>query len=353
MGLKGELREDRLFLEEYKERFISEFLKRLKELGVLERLKGNVRFKIEQLYEALLDLDDPQKLERAKEIIYEFHQNNVPIREIVLNLFLELVENYLKLIKERGYSSRDIKNLKILLQQLDRFLTLVDELFEKYMRQLSQKENQSGEYNRQEAKEIIHYLKGFIGKRLDLIKLFKGVFPVICKSELLKTSDLFTTFEKCPYKVFIPGERFYVKVPGEKGVLAEIVNVSDNSMVAKPLKFAEIPLPKRVTVFPDSEVDVKIETPEGVLYGFLHYLSYEEAGVLTTSEVPLEKGQKVKIEFTLPTGQVKTEGTIKEVEKRDGAYLVKVSLEPDFRTEQIISRYVLRRQQEILKELRI
>jgi len=348
------LKEDKDFFEEYKEKFAKKFKEKLIELELLKRVEGNLDFILQTFYEVILKPSDKRKLELVKKFIEKFHQWDIPIREILVQIFLEFLEDYIAYLKGKACTGLEIKKVKQLAEHLDSFINLIDSVFSEYLEQLKLKKFQKVVFEPKEAGEILKLIKESGTPHLNTLAVYKN-FPVPCKVPLFSVTDLVLKTKKCPYKVFAPNETVFVMVPKtNRWALAEITNVQQEYMYLKPLRYAkDFKPPKGVRVFPEKEIAVRIETPEGNIFGYMDYVSFEELGVITSSAGNLKEDTRVKVSFKLPLGEVKVSATVKGVKKLNGTYLVELELEPDHRAEQLISRYVLKRQQEIMKELKI
>ena len=344
------LLEDIQFFDRYRERFKRLLIERLKTIG--DQKGVNIELFTETLFEVILHPDNPKWREKFKQLLMEFYRLNIPIRQLLSELFLDLLGEYIRYLRRNCCTGFELKKVRVLASALEGVIQAVDQSFKEYLQQLEQqplKEEASSE----ETGKILELLKKSGAKTVELLAYYK-VFPVLCRARLYKITDLFIRTSKCPYKIFTPGEKVYIKLPqGGNYILAKIVNVDGDYLVLQPLQELQTAPPKAVRVFPQEGIDAKIKTPAGELYGFIQFISFEEVGVITPAGERLKPNQKVHISFTLPTGKVETEGTVKEVKNLGGAHLVVIELELDPRTEQIISRYVLKRQQEILKELKV
>ena len=344
------LKEDIQFFERYRERLKRLLIERLKEIGFPKGV--NIEHFTEILFEVILSPDNPNSGEKLKKLLLEFYRLNIPIRQWLSELFLDLLEEYIRYLRRIGCKGFEIKKVRALAAALERVIQAVDQSFKEYVEQLERQENKEST-SLEEAKRVLELLQKSGAKTVELLAYYK-VFPVLCRARLYKITDLFVWTSKCPYKIFTPGEKVYIKLPREgKYALAKIVNVEGDYLVLQPLLLVPLVPPKTVRVFPEKEIDVKIKTPGGEVYGFIHFLTFEEVGVITPSGERLKPNQRVEVSFNLPTGKVETVGTVKEVKNLGTAHLVVIELELDPRTEQIISRYVLKRQQEILKELKV
>ena len=349
-GLRN-LREDKDFFEEYQRKFENKLNKDLLEVKANEKFL-NLKRVVEILFDGILNLGNKKFKEKLAELIYDLHKANIPIRKFLSEIFLDLIEEYINYLKSKPHNGLEIKKVQILSSTLDKYLDLVDQVFVKYLNNL-EKEKKEEEFKPDDTRKILEAIRNSHISTIELLAFYK-VFPVLCRTSIYKISDLFIKTAKCPYKVFSPGEKVYIKVPKlQKDAVGEIINVESDYMVIKPLKFADIPPSRSVKVFPKKETDVEIKTPQGTIYGFMHYITFDEIGVIVPSTEGLKENLKVEVKFQLPTGEVKAKGTVKGIKKLENSYIVSIELELDPRTEQIVSRYVLKRQQEILKEIKL
>ncbi len=349
-GLRN-LREDKDFFEEYQRKFEEKLNKDLLEVKADEKF-ANLKRIVEILFDGIFNFGNRKFKEKLAELIYDLHKANIPIRKFLSEIFLDLLKEYINYLKSKPRNGLEIKKVQTLSNTLDKYLDLVDQVFVKYLNEL-EKEKKEEEFKPDDARKILEALKNSHTSTVELLAFYK-VFPVLCRTSIYKITDLFTKTAKCPYKVFSPDERVYIKIPKlQKDAIGEIVNVESDYMIIKPLKFADIPPSRSVKVFPKKETDVEIKTPQGTVYGFMHYITFDEIGVIVPSAEGLRENQRVEIKFQLPTGEVKAKGTVKGIKKLDSSYIVSIEMELDPRMEQIVSRYVLKRQQEILKEIKL
>jgi len=345
------LLEDKDFFEKYRQKFTNNLNKELLSVGAADKFTS-LAWVIDILFEGILNLNNRKFKEKLSNLIYDLHKANIPIRKFLSEIFLDLLREYIKYLKNHPRNGLEVKKVKILAEYLDNYLELIDQIFVKYLNDLEKKK--TGEkFSPNESQKILEAIRKANSSIVELLAFYK-VFPVLCRTSIYKISDLFIKTSKCSYKVFSPGERVYIKVPGlKKDAIGEIVNIESDYMVIKPLKFADIPPSRSVKVFPKKETDVEIKTPSGILYGFMHYITFDEIGIIVPSVEKLKQGMSVEMEFQLPTGEVKAKGIVKDIKKLENSYIVSIELILNPRMEQIVSRYILKRQQEILKELKI
>jgi hypothetical protein len=347
------LKEDKEFFTEYKENFINKFREKLFELGFIKEIEGNLNFILQTIYESVLKGNINNAL--VRNYILKFMKKNIPIRDILISIFADLLVDYINYLKSKPTLSFEIKKIKDLVNLLDKYISQLDTLFADYLNNLSFKSKFQGmSLSPKATEDILKHLKESNISQINLLYLYKH-FPILCKSSIISISDMFIKVKKCPYKVFAPCEQVYLKVPKvNKWSVAEITNVQNDFMYLKPLKYVEsFEPPKQVRVFPKKEITVKLEASKGNVFGYIDFISFEELGVVTSSVDKLKEGQKVKVHFTLPTGEVYIPAIVKRIKPLEEVWLVQLDLEPDLKAEQCISRYVLKRQQEILRELKI
>lgn len=347
------LQEDRDFFEDYRNRFEDKLYRKLANIDALPRIKGNLKQILDTFFDGILHFDDKKVAAKLKNVIWDFHALNIPIRSFLSSIFLDLLRDYADYLERKGTDGFELKKLHLLAGIFDRYLDLVDKLFVEYLDSLEKGKKGEAEIKLDEVRKILETLRKPHTSSIEVLGYYK-VFPVLCRSPIYKVGDLFVKLGKCPYKIFIPGERVYLKIPQlGKDAVGEIVNTEGDYMVVRPLRFADIPPARSVRVFPSKETDVRIRVGGRTLYGFLHFITFDEIGIVLPTVEGLKENQKVEIEFTLPTGGVRASGTVKGIERLGNAYLVILDLDCDPHTEQVISRYVLKRQQEILRELKL
>ena len=343
--------EEKEFFESYKGEYKRNFEQLLDKYGIEETKKKQLSTQVLFLYEALKHLEEPKFEKRLKEVLYELHRLNFPLRQLLSRIFFKLLEDFLIHLKNKKEFS--LQKVKALTERLEKILKISDEVFTKYMEELRQSAESKEEINLSEQSKIINYLKKLNPVTITLLGFYKE-FPVYCKTHVEKFTDLFIKVASCPYKIFVPDTKVYIKLGNsQKGILAKIVNADKEQLILAPIRFEEIPSIKSVRVFPSSEIDVVLETESKKLYGFLSYISVGELGVIVGNIDGLKEGQKVKVYFKLPTGKVCTTAKVAKISKLQSGYKVELVLDLTMELDQIISRYVLERQREILKNIRL
>ena len=353
MGIEDIFKEDKEFFESFRAKFKEELLKLFRELEIKELSERSLNLFLDTLFDAIFKFDSRRVRERLRELIWDLHKFNIPTKNVFSQLFLNLLKEYIDYLLKKEENGNGIKKVRRLAEVLDRYLDLIDEIFMEFIERMEKEKGEDDIVNPREVEKILSILREAGRSTVELLAFYK-VFPVLCKTRVLKITDIALKVEKCPYKVFVPGEKVYIRLPGLKeSAVAEIVNVEKDVMTLRPLRLIPNYPAKTVRVFPEKEIDVKIETPQGILYGFLHYISFEEVGVIVSPPKGIKIGEKVRVKFKLPTGDVDTPAKVEKIEPLNNAYLLSLRLECDSRLEQVISRYVLKRQQEILRELKL
>ena len=337
------------FLLEYKDTFRENFLKILGFFDLSDDKKKILERKLDFIFSALEHIEDEKTLQQLKKVLYELHSLHIPVKQLLERVFFQLVEDFIKFLKEKDNPS--IKDLKLLVDKIYKFLTVNDEALYQYTTSLQELEEDKE--TSKEKEEVISYLRRLNPVTVTILTFFRE-FPIYCKADVIKIAGHFIKVSKCPYKVFTPDTYVYIKLSDTQSILGKIVNVDDHSLLISPLKFVKTPQIKSVRVFPDTEIDVKIELLNGGnIYGILIYISIGEVGVLVNDLKGLKEGDKVKVHFALPTGEVSTTAKVGKITPLKSGYKVELLLDLDKRLDQIISRYVLKRQREILKEIKL
>ena len=205
MGLAELLKEDKEFFEEYRNRFREKFVKLLKEYGVIDNIRGNLNYIIDILYDVLLALDDKSCVEKLKSTLWELHKSNIPLGEILSEILWDFLKDYIEYLEKEKYNGERFKKVGILAENFKHFLEISNEVFMKYMETFGKKEKE--DYISEEAKEILQKLRNFIGKPIEILGFYK-VFPILCKSRVLKVGDILLPLKDALIKYLYLGKKF-------------------------------------------------------------------------------------------------------------------------------------------------
>jgi len=345
------IEKQRDFFEKFREKFIECIENELKKIDgktdSLQQLLKNINL----MYDAFLNQDSPLLLERLKKILYEAIKSGLPVRKILEHAFIYLLEEYIKY--QQSKDAINFENIKKLVSLIEQYLQVAHEVFLKYMEDLSKQKQQVEEIIKPQE-EILKQLKRLNPVTVNLITFFEG-FPVICRTTVERISS-FVEVSSCNYKAFAPNTVVYLQIPRmPKCVMGVIINIHKQNFVINPVKIDDCPKTSPVRVFPEREIDVKICKEETCVYGFLKTISLEEIEILTKNVMDIKQGDNVEIVFSLPTynNTIKAKAVITKVEKFKDNFNVLAKFLGDRKLDKILSEYIIKRQQEILKELRI
>ena len=339
------------FFGSYKSKFIETLRIELENLNGNKEAFNLLKDKLNLFYEAFLNLESQILVERLKKIIYKALENGIPIRRILENAFIQLVKDYIEYQQKRGIIN--FEQIKSLIIVIEKYLQILQEVFKKYMEDLEE----ASKRKKEEAftktnEELLRKLRKLNPIVVNLITFYED-FPVICKTTVDRISS-FVEVSSCNYKAFAPNTQVYLQIPKlSQCVLGVIINIHKNNFVIKPIKFEECPKTSPVKVFPKKEIDVKICKADTCVYGFLKNLSLEEIEILTKNAMDIVKGDEVELIFSLLSGKLEAKAVITGVTKLNSNFVISAKFIKDWKMDRIISEYIIKRQQEILKELRI
>jgi hypothetical protein len=343
------LEKQKEFFESYKSKFL-EILK--DEIRKVDGKEVNIQKFLNYtnlLYDAFLNQDSPTLLEKLKKVLYEAFKNGIPVRKILENTFIRLLKDYIDY--QQSKDSIDLEQIKLLVNSIENYLKISQEVFLKYMEDLA-KQKQKQEEIIKPNEEILEKLRKLNPVTVNLITFFDG-FPVVCRTTVERISS-FIEVSSCNYKAFAPNTVVYLQIPRTKEcVKGVIINIHKHNFVVNPIKLGSCPKTSPVKVFPKKEIDVKICKETTCVYGFLKNISLEEIEILTKNAEDIKEGDKVEILFSLPNAQVKAEAVVKNVERIHDNYNITAKFISNRKLDKILSEYIIKRQQEILKELRI
>ena len=362
------LSEDRQFFERYRERFLSEANSVLKE-SVNPQLKGlrdRLLHSLEEIYNLLfLEGGSDERLENLIDGILHY---DLSLKRVFVKPFLSVVGDYAeRVIEEHG----DIGKVKSIFGLLTQFFDTVERVHskrvEKLQRELSSKYLKEVERAKREKlsmeKQVIYHTLSRLkdrGERLELKRYYKGI-PVFCRASIVDLEPsldyLYLAAEGCRYKIFFQkGQKIYLKHPDLPKPLAALVrdvDLRDGSIVLTGLYFEELPHEKRkaVRVEPEKPAEVKLFGKDTAYRGLLKDISPHGAGVIFEEIPPLKVGDYVNLKTSVGGIDIDTSADVRYIDEKSHRVGFHFSLPPE--RERELSRYILRRQLEILKELKL
>ena len=364
-------REDREFFERYREKFIEETRKVLKEIGIHPDLEKVILQTAGSVYNALfLETGGWNRLENLIERVLYY---DLALRAIFIKPYLEAVRAYAEYILSTcsSTSSDPIGRIKRIFRLLGEFFDRVERVYNRLLqeREKKLKERFTEELEREKReklaleKQTIYHLLTRIkdrGEPVELRLYYKGI-PVFCKATVEAVEPsldiLHLSGSRCKYKpFFIKGQKLYLKHPDLPKPVAALVREGDprnGSIILTGLYFEELPHEKRrtVRVEPQEPVDIKLINGKTVYRGMVKDVSPQGVGVLFEELPPLEVGSYVSLKTSIGGVDIDTTADVRYIDEKNRRVGFHFVLPPE--QERKLSQYILKRQMEILKEIRL
>ncbi|WP_041737392.1 PilZ domain-containing protein [Desulfurobacterium thermolithotrophum] len=193
-----------------------------------------------------------------------------------------------------------------------------------------------------------------------LITFYKEV-PVSCKALIdnVLESRIFVSFETCSYmKTFYDSSFIYLKITNApKPIKAKKVDIfpEKKTIILEDFSFEEIPQERRkfVRVEPEEKFVVTVVKDNYSIKGIVADVSIGGIGVFFKTKPELSLGDKVEVNFILKGTPLSIEGEVRYVIKQGEVYRAGIEFKLQPKQEEIIAEYVMQRQFEILKELKM
>lgn len=283
-------------------------------------------------------------------------ESKIDLKSILINLTLRLIRDFIDHILD---VKKDFNIVKDLIMLVDTYLTEVERAYAAYHQKIENELHRlKKERNEEEEEIILSILKSSLNKKekIELIDFYKEV-PIICKSYLKSVSESFATIDiqNCNFAIFKEGKTIYLKIPlFPKAIEAKIKTFKEFDYIAVyHLRFTEIPQEKRryIRVIPKETIKVYLEQNGKKIEGLINDISIGGIGIYSSDAKKLNIGDKVDIQFELKGDLITAKGIVRHIQKdnkRAGIEFIH-SIE----LENKIAEYVIEREFEIIKELRI
>ena len=353
------LKKDKEFFNSFKDSFVDFFTDLSKDVVKLLD-SSSLRSIADRLYILLFSFNK-NPLNELKNFISTVAKSEIDLKPVLSSSFLYLLKNFIDYLIEKN---ADFERIKVFVELLDIYLFVIDSAYLEYTKSLEKEiENIKKEKNLEEIETIFKTFEILAVKEqeINIIDFYQEV-PVICKA---KPKDIigkkFVVFEYsgCKYKNFyIEGNDVYIKIdifPKAVRAVIEEADVLKEKVKLKNFEFVELPQERRkyIRVKPKQQIPIEVIKDGEILKGIIADISIGGVGIYLKDIDNLKKGDKIKLRFELRDVGVENTGTIKYVQQRDSSYKIGVEFDYNEKVEEIISEYVVRRQFEIIKELRI
>ncbi len=344
------LREDAEFFRDYKGKFIESFL-----TSMGSSPSPHMNTLVSKLYLMMFSLNRIST-EELYSLAYSLARSRFRLGKPLLNALLALTRNYIDFI---AGSEDSLARTKALIELADIYMGTVEEAYARYVAELEREVDTHAEKSYEDRGVISELFEALLkrGKTKLLVRsLFKGLF-VDSKSKLLEVSGEQLLIETSNLGVYEISESVVlISTYMPKPVEAQVVEIDKikGTIKVNILGFKEIQEERRrhVRVVPEEDIEVRINWDSETLIGTLADVSIGGIGVYTANPGGIKKGQKVYISFSLPNGDIETSGVVRHVSEHKNIFRVGVELNPDMKTEDLLSDYVVKRQLEILRLMR-
>ncbi|WP_281951631.1 PilZ domain-containing protein [Nitrosophilus kaiyonis] len=359
LDLLNVIKKEKDFFEKEKNNFVENFAKELfKEVSKTKNkiLSINTLFTIgEKLYILLfLYKKDPQN--ELYNFSYKVAKSKIDLKKVLIKSTMRLTRDFIDYTLKKN---EDYEKIKTLLSLIDIYLVNVDRAYAKYYEEIEDELNHVKNNKKREDEElIISLIQNIIknDRKVVILDFYKEV-PVSCKSIIkrLEKNLLFLDIQKCNFNIFKENKEIFLKIESfPKSIKAKIKSMKEFEYIEiSDFEFTELPQEKRkyVRVQPKEKILVKIEKNGTKIDALINDISIGGIGIYADSIEDLEPNDDVLIKFELGENKI----AIKGIVKYSLIDLKKVGIEfiliPELENE--IAEYVLEREFEIIRELRI
>ncbi|TCK05342.1 PilZ domain-containing protein [Phorcysia thermohydrogeniphila] len=341
------------FISEYKEKFTETFVEQSKKLSRCILSENAVRTLAINIYDTIFILNSKEKFHK---LLKKALESNVDFSECLTKSMMILIKDY---VDHLITISPSIDELKRLIEHVESYLVEATRVQREYIEALRKESEKAGE--KAVKKTFMNVFSLIKEKQIPVkaITFFKQV-PVACNATVVQTeeSGITLSLENCSYlKAFYESKITYLKISNApKPVKAEVIEFHPERKQIKisNLSFEEIPQEKRkyVRVEPEESFSVVVESERGKLTGIVADISIGGIGVLFHVNPELLPGNKVKVSFPLDGKRMIVDGEVRYITEQDKLYRMGIQFHLKPKEEEAISEYIMRRQFEILKELK-
>ncbi len=355
--LKKSIRKRQDFFTSFKEEFYSFYTQTLNQYSFSDEIKRKIEAIREKVFSKIFETPKDTR-DEFYSFSFALLKDDVYLRGILEPVFVFTVKKYSEyLLKEKP----SLDEIEVLVKLLNEYLKVIDKAYLDYQKLNKKSENVSSEEERkkQEEKFILDILSENIGVDFTAISYYKEI-PVIFKLKLKKVTDKYIILDISKVSINISklNKTIYLKTKlFTEPVKAYItsVNFQKNIVVLEKPHFSDIPAEKRkhIRVVLDEPIKVSFRINGKKLLGLIVDISAGGIKFFTGDIDSISAGSKGEFSFNLSGKELNIKGEIKHIEKSGKGFMVGVQLFPDIKTENIISDFVMTKQFQILKELRI
>jgi len=353
------LKKDKEFFLSFKDDFVNFFTESAKDIVDMFD-SSSLRAIADRLYILLFSFNK-NPLDELKNFVSTVAKSEINLKPVFSSSFLYLLKNFIDYVIEKN---ANFERIKTLVELLDIYLFIIDSAYLEYTKSLERKiENIKRKKTLEEFETIFKAFETLLleNKEVNILDFYQEV-PVICKAKIkdvIERKYVIFEYSGCRYRNFyVEGNHIYIKLDifpkAVKGIIKE-ADMLKGIVKLKNFEFVELPQERRkyIRVKPKEEIPIEIVKNGEILKGMIVDISIGGVGVYLKDVDNLKKGDKIKLRFELRDVGIENEGTIKYIRDKDGLYRIGIEFEYDEKIEEIISEYVVRRQFEIIKELKI
>jgi len=354
--LQKELRKDEDFFRGYMDRFVDRFAENLKEHNVRLATIPVLNTLVGRLYLLMFSMNRDPRRELA-EITLTLAGYRLEFKKVLMNTCLAMVKDYIDYVTRR---SGPLQRVKALLDLVDLYISTTEDAYVAYIRRIEKKASEKEEMRKRDEEElafgILKKMCEVGGGRVIVHTNFKGLF-VDTNSEIVNMGEADVLIKTAHLRVYRVGKKVHLKCSSSPRPIVAVVEeiYPEKEEIRVTIKgFEELPEEHRryVRVVPEEDIPVRMTAEGKEVVGVMADLCVRGVGVYTHIPHNFYVGSVVKVGFRLPKGEIETEGVIRHVSPHGRIYRTGIHFEPDLRSEEIISDYVMERQFEILREIK-
>ncbi len=354
--LLEELKEEREFFLSYEKKFADMFANYIENVESLSLPKSALRTIGVKVYKTLFSFKG-DKREELYRFTLKVAENEIDIKPIFSKVFLSMAKDFTDHLLK---NDKDIRKLKTFISLIDEYLSVIEQAYAKYVESLRDQVKTLKKEKINENEEIIfHLLKAAFKRKkpITVLEFYKEV-PVTCRTSIksIAENQIKLDFKNCSKKIFSENKDIFIKInESPKPISATILKIDyrNNEIVVSNFRFTEIPQERRrfVRVQPDKEIEITLENGK-TAKGKIVDISLGGVGIVFKTDPGFEKGSSGKVRFEIDGTEIELTGEVKYTVPYDGGYRIGFEFLLTSRAEELLSEYIMRRQFEILKELR-
>ncbi len=355
--IKDSLKRRKQFFISFEEEFYRKFEEELSKFSYDKEIKEKLILLKNKIFNRIF-ISPKENTEDIYNIAYLFAKDDIDVRDLLRVLFVYSVKSFADYLLKTKPSIKDVYFFSTM---LDIYYSEVEKAYLDYEKLKEKEAVKSTGTDREKYEEefILEILKRHRGETFTAISYYKEV-PITFKLKLIKTTDKYIVMDlsKTTINISKLTGPVYLKIPYlERPVKTHILNVNfkDSLLVLETPRLTDIPAEKRkdIRVMLSEPIKVIVKKDNEETMGLIVDISSRGVKFFTGRLGSLKEGDKITLNFVLDGNNIKTQGNIKSIKKSSKGSFVGVQLLPDMKTENIISDFVMKRQFEVLKELRV